>query len=464
MSRLSFFLCALTCFCQIAFGASHETVYVSSSIGTFDSDGHDPDHPTSNLSFAVKSAKTVLLKAGDTFYQGYLNVSGIKLSRYGEGSNPLICGFKHIVGCRWIEDSPNIWVLDMLSDGFSGFVTNGPSLSNDICAFHDRDADLIHGRKVWKKDEMNADWDFWQTDDLSHRNPESYNRLYLYLSSDPNLLDLELSVYDTALIVRNSTVDGVSFIGFGFGISAGTNTIIRNCLIDAIGGRIIKEGNSYNCYGNGIEFFVSSDISDCIVEDCRISRCYDCAATIQGSRGCKGSPKNIVFRNNLITNCCQGWEDCLNNNKDVVFDDCVFCNNIVLRSGNTTGFGYQKSRFKFCHVLGNNVVGNKGMQIRDNVFVGGNFYCSGVYDDAYRSNLWSGNECYLSSGDYVLGEYFGRKDVLKVGWSKLFSSREFRVYRKLTGDETTVFHIYPQRRLDNKASNLEQEFMNTHQY
>ena len=464
MKRIVLLICLLTCFCHIASGARQGTVYVSSSTGTVESDGHDPEHPASDLSRAVRSAKNVLLKAGDTFFIGGLNISGITLSRYGDGSNPVICGYKHIAGSRWTEEEMNVWVIDLLDEGFDGFVTRGPSLSNDICAFHDREADLIHGRKVWKKEEMQSDWDFWQTEDLSHKDPVAYNRLYLYLTSDPNELDLELSVYDTALTVRNSTVDGVNFIGFGFGISAGTKTVIRNCLLDAIGGRIFKEGDTYNCYGNGIEFYVSSDISDCLVEDCYISRCYDCAVTIQGSRGGKATPRNIIIRNNLITNCCQGWEDFLRNDRNVVFENCIFSGNVVLRSGDTTGFGYQESRFKFCHVLGNNVAGDKGMQIRDNVFAGGNFYCSGSYNDTYRSNLWYGNECFLSSGDFILGEYFGRKDVLRIGWSKLFSSREFRTYKELTGDDSTVFHIYSKRRVENKAASLEEEFMKTHEY
>lgn len=464
MKRLVLFLCFFVAFSQYGLPARSGTVYVSSSCGIHESDGLDPDHPTSNLSGALKNASVVLLKAGDVFYRGNLQAYDVTVSRYGEGVNPLICGYKRIAGAEWYPVRENVWAIDLLDDGFSGYVTAGPSISNNICAIHDYNADLVHGRKVWKEEELTRDWDFWQTEDLTGKNPASYNMLYLYLTSDPNDSGLELSVYDTALSTRNATVDGVNFVGFGFGISAWTNTKIRNCRIDVIGGRIYQEGDTYNCMGNGIEFFVSTDISDCVVEDCYVSRCYDCGITIQGSRGGRATPRNIIIQNNLIANCCQGWEDFLRNDPDVVFDNCVFCGNTVLHSGNTSGFGYNDSRFKYCHVLGNNVSGDRGMQILDNVFCGGNFYCSGSYNDAYKSNIWSGNECFLSSGDFVLGEYFGRKDVIRMNWSRLFSSGELRLYRELTGDSSTVFHVVSRRRIDNKASRLMDEFLQTHSY
>ena len=240
----------------------------------------------------------------------------------------------------------------------------------------------------------------------------------------------------------------------------------RKYEIDAIGGRIIPEGRGYNCYGNGIEFYLggSTDIENCIVEDCYISRCYDCGITIQGSRGTTATPRNIYVRNNLIENCCQGWEDFLRNNKDVVYENCLFADNIILHSGNTSGFGYQKSRFKYCHILGNNVAGDKGMRIENNVFADGNFYCSGVYNNAYRSNLWSGNVCYIESGDFVLGEYFGQRDVLRVRKNKKNSSNELSQYRKLTGDDTTKFVILTRRRVLNKANKLGKKFFKSHKY
>ena len=104
------------------------------------------------------------------------------------------------------------------------------------------------------------------------------------------------------------------------------------------------------------------------------------------------------------------------------------------------------------------------MRIENNVFVDGNFYCSGVYNNAYRSNRWSGNKCYIESGSFILGEYFGRRDVLRVGKSRRASSAEIRNYRFLTGDSTTIFYVWSRGRVLNKADRLEKDFLKNHKY
>lgn len=451
---------------NLAYGQGENVVYVSSSIGNDFNDGLDADHPIKNIRIALERGNVILLKANDSFYIGNLFISNKTLSRYGDGNNPTICGYKRIVKPEWKKVESNIWLLKLTEDNFSGIVLSGSSLSNNICAIHDYESDLIHGRKVWKKKEMTKNWDFWQTETLAKAKPEEYDNLYLYLTTDPNKLKLELSIYDCALQVTNSLVDGVNFEGFGFGISAGSKTVIRNCKVDAMGGRIIPEGDGYNCYGNGIEFWVSGtrNVEDCIVEDCHVSRCYDCGITIQGSKGTTATPRNIIIRNNLITNCCQGWEDFLRNDPDVVYENCVFGNNIVLHSGNTTGWGYSPLRFKFCHVLGNNVSGDKGMRIENNTFVDGNFYCSGIYNNGYRSNLWKGNKCYLTPGNFVLGEYNGKRDVLRMKTTRRKSSSEIKLYRELTGDASTVFFIQSYEKVTARAVKLEKKFLKSHRY
>ena len=463
--RFCFFL--YLCFLShAAFCFESSTVYVSSSIGADSNDGSDINHPMRDLRKAVEKGNEILLKAGDWFYVGNLSLQGKKMSRYGDGQNPTICGYKRIVEPHWEEVEGNIWRLSLVEGNFSGIVLNGSSLSNNICAFHDFQSDKIHGRKVWHRSEMMHNWDFWQTEALTKAQPNEYDYVYLYLTSNPNQMKLEMSIYDVALKMNQSIVDGINFIGFGFGISAGTNTEIRNCKIDAIGGRIIREGKSYICYGNGIEFGVrgATNIENCIVEDCYVSRCYDCGITIQGSGGTTATPRNVVIRNNLITNCCQGWEDFLRNNEDVVYENCVFENNIVLRSGNTTGFGYAPSRFKFCHVLGNNVLGDKGMRIENNTFADGNFYCSGTYNGCYKSNRWKGNKCYIAEGYYLLGEYFGRRDILRMSDSKRKSKNEIQRYQNLTGDTTTVFELLSSKKMYAKTKSLERTFLKRHSY
>ena len=443
---------------------SANVVYVSSSIGNDANDGTDSLRPIRDVKKALAKAEVVKLKAGDVFYISDVNVIGKTLTRYGEGVNPTLCGFKRIVEPRWQQVGKNLWRLDLNEDNFMGFDTKGSSTSNNICAFYEYDKDLLHGRKVWHREEMTGDWDFWQTETLSDAKPEEYDYVYLYLTGNPNRLKMEMSVYDRGMKVENGVVDGINLRGFGFGVAAKTHTQMRNCELDIIGGRIIPENNSYVCYGNGIEFWVSTPIEDCIVENCIISRCYDCGVTIQGPRNGKYAPRNIIFRYNLIKNCCQGWEDFLNNDVNFVYENCVFENNTVVSSGDI-GFGYSPKRFKYCHVLGNNILSNKGMIIRNNTFVGGNYYCSGAYNGEYKSNVWEGNTCIIKRGDFILSNYGGTKDVIRIPLEKgdfrtLKAATEdaIRRYRDLTGDETTKFIIKSERSINRRINKLKKQY------
>ena len=448
------------------------SIYVSSSVGNDSYDGQSEARPVKTIVTALAKADTVLLKGGDVFYVGSLTISKKFLSRYGKGNNPTICGYKRVKVPRWKKVEQNVWCINLLEDNFTGIVIQGSSISNNICAFHDYEKDLIHGRKVWHKEELMEDWDFWQTETLSKAKPEEYDNLYLYLEGNPNAMNLEMSIWDFALRADNAVIDGVNFIGFGTGILAGTKTIIRNCRVDAIGGRIIPESDTYVCYGNGIEFWVSGELDtrDCIVENCYVTRCYDCGITIQGSRGSTATPtpRNIHVINNLIEDCCQGWEDFLTNeDTNLKFIDCVFEDNIVLNSGNTTGFGYTKGRSKYCHVLGNNYLGNRGMIFRKNTFVGGNYLCAAKYDGAFKSNIWEGNICYIKRGEWLLrcinkGDEIIRIPVDEGEYRTLKAATDdaIRRYRELTGDNTTNFVIMKEKKIDRIINKLKRKYLN----
>lgn len=425
-------LCLLVTIC-----ASGQDVFVSSSRGSDDNDGISPQTPFRTLEKAFASGRNVFLKAGDIFY-GPVECYGRKLSRYGEGPNPLVSGYKRIHGQRWRKVAKNVWRLDLTGRKFSGAgVSDASSLLNNIGCIHDWKKDEIHGKKVRRYNELKEDWDIWQVDtSYAEMPPSSFNYLYLFLKRNPNRLNLEFSVGAVAMYIQDSTVDGVDFEGFGFGISGGSGTVLRNCRVDAMGGMLQLGYPEFICYGNGIEFYVSRNLENSLVEHCRVSRCYDAGMTLQGS-DCPGAfPKNIVFRNNLILNCCQGWEDYLRNGEDARFDNCRFENNLVMGSGNS-GFGYADGRFKYCNILGNNFEGNRGMVIRGNVFVGGNFYCTMPYRGKYASHCWEGNVYYMTPGSFILANYVGTEDVLipKAAGKDDMIAR----YRSLTGDRDTRF-------------------------
>lgn len=211
---------------------------------------------------------------------------------------------------------------------------------------------------------------------------------------------------------------------------------------------------------------VYEDLENCVVENCTISRCYDAGITIQSKNHGKSTPQNNSIRNNVIIDCCQGWEDFLRNDSNVVYENCVFENNIVVNSGNTSGFGYPESRFKFCHVLGNNFKGDKGMIIRNNTFVGGNYYCSGAYKEKYKSNVWEGNTCVIKRGDFILSNYCGTKDVIRVPVEKedfptlkAATDNAIARYRELTGDMTTKFIIKDEKDINKQIAKLKKKYL-----
>ena len=441
--------------------------YVSSTCGNDSNDGFTPESPFKTIKHALTKSDLILLKANDIFFSKGINLKGKSLSRYGKGSNPIIRGYKRLITPRWEYVEDNIWKLCLADDIFTGVDLQGSSMSNNIGCLYEYDKDLIHGRKVQYKYELKEDWDIWQTERIGRDTPpEVFDSLYFYYEGNPNDLKLEFSIGCAAVLMEKSVIDGVDFCGYGFGISAGTESVIRNCRIDAIGGMTQIRDGSYAVFGNGIEFYVSSNRENCLVENCIISRCYDCGVTIQASNYKQATPRNIIIRNNLIDRCCQGWEDFLRNDSNVVYENCVFENNVVVNSGNTSGFGYPASRFKYCHVLGNNFKGDKGMIIRNNTFVGGNYYCSGAYNGKYKSNVWQGNTCVLKRGDFLLGNYMGTKDVIRVPMNKgdfrtLKEATEDAIsrYRELTGDETTRFVIKDSATIDKQITKLKRNYL-----
>ena len=108
---------------------------------------------------------------------------------------------------------------------------------NNIGCLHEYDTDIIHGRKVRYRSQLKENWDIWQTEIIGRDTPpEEFDSLYLYYEGNPNNLRLEFSVADAAVRISNATIVGVRIEGFGFGISASTHTIIKDCELDAIGG------------------------------------------------------------------------------------------------------------------------------------------------------------------------------------------------------------------------------------
>lgn len=441
-----------------------KVVYVSSLQGNDINDGLTSEAPLYSIAKAIEIGDTVLLKSGDIFYEN-VNIHKGLISKYGGNKLPILRGYKRIIKPKWQKADINIWRISLAENNYSGFDTHGSSMDNNIGCIYEYDKKIIHGRKQQYKNQLMEDWDIWQTEKHTREDAKAsdFDSLYLYLKSDPNKLKLEFTVTRAAAYVTNATIENIRFEGFGFGISAGTKSVIRNCEIDVIGGRT-QLSPDYVCYGNGIEFWITEGLADCLVEHNIISRCYDCGCTIQGR---DASPRNIRFNNNVIIDCCEGWEDFItNSSSDVVFQDCVFENNLVINSGNTSGFGYPEGRNKFCHILGNNYLGNKGMIFCNNTFIGGNYLCAAEYQDAYKSNVWNNNTCYIKRGEWLLkctykGLAYVEVPLTKGGFNSIGDATNYAItrYRELCGDNTTRFVVMSKKKIDRRVSRLEKKYI-----
>lgn len=442
-----------------------QDIYVSSSKGSDVNNGLTQESPMKTIGAALKKGSTIKLAAGDIFYE-YVILKNQTLTRYGEGPNPEINGLRTLVGSNWKAVEPNVWKIDLTKASSTGFVVSGTSELNNIGCLYEIDKDVLHGRKFFSLSELKEDWDFFQTDLKTYLSDgsKSFNMLYLYYCGDPNNLNLSLSVGSHyGIVLNDSSVQSVNVKGFGTGgMTLYGSSNVNNCRVDLIGGSMMLGGSVSTCLGNGIDFWISRDAYDCIIEGNYISRCFDCGSSIQGS-GYKGAtPRNIVFRDNLISNCCQGWEDFLQNGKDVMFENCRFENNLVVFSGES-GFGYSDNRFKYCNVLGNNYDGNRGMILRNNVFIGGNFYCSGPFRNKYQSNVWGENIHYVARGAFILGEYHGWKDVIRIPMKGSYVEAIAK-YKELTSDSSTTFRVRTNGRIKRISKRHVRKYLNNHKY
>lgn len=202
-------------------GLSAQDVYVSSSRGQDSNDGLTPETPVKTIKTALAKGKTIYLVAGDVFYE-YVELYDNKLSRYGEGHNPKINGFRTIVGRPWQMVDNHIWKIDLKSIETTGFQVDGSSELNNVGCIYEVERDCLHGRKCHKYSELQKDWDFFQTDLQTYKSigNSCFDELFLYYVGNPNDLVLSISVGSHyGITLNNSTVECVNVKGFGTGDS-----------------------------------------------------------------------------------------------------------------------------------------------------------------------------------------------------------------------------------------------------
>lgn len=464
-----------------------DIIYVSND-GNDTNDGLTVNTSVKTIARGINlNPKILKLRAGDTFYESVM-VNNIEIDSFGIGSKPNICGLKILKGKAWERgtfnenewhpsDTGHIWkaCLSLPDSSYLGIKTGGSSLYYNIGQIVDLETNSLNGsRRVRFSNDLVNDYDFWlNKNDSALIKPvkyglkgreknfpradykEDYNFLFVYSTEDLNTKSIGLAVYDVGARVRGGSIRNVKVSHWGrCGITGRSNTYIDNCEVDAIGGSYFIIDDYWNSYGNGIEFYVFSPITEnCRIQNCTISRCYDAGFSIQGSSSKSNNKniraQNILFENNIIENCNQSFEFFLNGtDSTAVYENCIVRNNLSLNAGINSGFRIYVDRYKYCHILETSRMRPTGIIYDNNIFANGNYYCSSLCQDKYNSPIWRTNKCYIMRGQDLIGNGSGKKDVItlptdgpNIDSINILTQKAIDSYRKLTDDYGTQFII-----------------------
>lgn len=420
-------------FVSLASLADNSVYYISSTEGDAGNDGFTAKTPLLHIS-DIKEKKniTIRLKCDDVFFENISNFSDCIVESYGKGNKPILCGFKVLRNLNaWAYDEQiDCWKLDMLQEeNFVGMKADG--VTNNVGCVYDEMHDKIYGRLLNSLEELIDDGDFYTTPKCDSKDVTSEDFRYIFFKyhSNPKVLgNLCFSVKKAGVSsMQNCTIRDIAVVGFGVhGMCALDHCIVENCDIDIIGGSIQVGKCPWVRYGNGIEFYITSKpISDSLVKGCRISRTFDCGATIQGSGDNLGDAENIRFTNNRFINCRQAYEHFLQSSKSTAqYVNCSFDHNISLWAGdNQFGCAEQRDAAVLSYELQ-----DKTCSITSNIFYGSNYYFGNKLPDGMMDNT-----VYIYSDQYLHHSHF-KTHSMRV----LYSGDDVAEYQKRTGDNSSI--------------------------
>lgn len=413
--------------------AEGKVYYVSTTEGKDGNDGLSIQTPLVKISdIKLKDGVTVRLKCGDVFFE---NISGFKnstIESYGKGEKPVLCGFKVLKNTgTWEYDKQHAcWKLDLqMAENFVGMSADG--LTNNIGCIYDEKHDKIYGRLLSGLDKLKDDGDFYTTNKCDSKDVrgDDFHYLYLKYHANPSALgNLCFSVKKAGISsMQNCTIRDIAVVGFGVhGMCALDHCTAENCNLDIIGGSIQVGKCPWVRYGNGIEFYITSNpIGNSVVSGCRISRTFDCGATIQGTGDKMGDAVGIRFTNNHFIYCRQAFEHFMQSNGNpALYTNCSFDNNLSLWAGDNQ-FGCPEIRD--AAVLSYELQ-DKSCSITNNTFYGSNYYFGNKLPDGMTDNI-----VYIYPDQFLHHSHF-RAESMRV----LYSRNDIEEYRKRTGDKSII--------------------------
>lgn len=417
----------LATFCA-AFG---KDIYVSASAGDDKNDG-SISAPLRTIAAAPKNGVKLFLKRGDVFFETLQDFSDSEIDAYGDGNAPLLCGLKILKNDAAWEKLPNgIWRLDLSKqENFDGFKAEGKT--NNIGAIYFAKTDKVYGHLVRSFSDLSHVGDFWVSDNTwtsDVRASKKQTFRYLYFKFEKNPADARDKIgfvtYSFGIRnLRNCTVRNIAVKGFGVhGVSKAWNCKFQNLDIDLIGGSVQLSYPSWVRLGNGVEFWISKKdpCNDNIVENCRISRTYDCGTTIQGHCGKGVAAKNIKFSNNSFFRCRQAFEHFLSSKEGAAkYENCEFSNNKCFDMGENE---FSSPETRDANLLSYERNPIEGLVVKNNIFWGAPVYCV-----QKNPALLQNNTFYVYKGQYL---YFNRNATEDTIWAE--SDADAEAFEKKIG-------------------------------
>jgi len=346
-------------------------IYCSSLTGS-DSNPGTLQLPVKTIKRAIEKSEKetfskIFLKAGDTFYENVKLDKNRTLSSYGVGPKPIISGLRFLyndwvrgefANSKWKEKaSGNIWRYCLTDkEGIECFNPGGSSILNNVGSLINPDTKTLYNcRRVKFPGDLNENFDFYQSVEPDKKNPiSSLDYLYCcYNGDEPPMIAVPVGCIGVELTCASIENIRVEFFGH-HGISPHSVSRVSNCEVFGIGGMLHylnmeETGHHWSCLGNGIEVYVTkgTTVFNITVENCHVSDCFDCGLSLQGGSNTDttlttgAKTVNVVFQNNVVTRCLQGWESFLHNPLKYLFkyENCYVRHNLFVNNG-TTPFRY----------------------------------------------------------------------------------------------------------------------------
>lgn len=413
--------------------AENTIYYVSSTEGAIGNDGLTENTPLLHIAdVKAKMNVTLRLKCGDVFFENISGYTDCIVESYGKGDKPVLCGFKVLKNRNvWEYDKQYAcWRLDLQkAENFAGM--SADDLTNNIGCIYDEKHDKLYGRLLNSLDKLKEDGDFYTTNkcDSKVATGDDFRFLYFKYHTNPSVLgNLCFSTAKAGISkMYNCTIKDIAIVGFGgHGMGVLDHCMVENCDLDIIGGSIQLGKCPWVRFGNGIEFYITSNpIGNSVVRGCRISRTFDCGATIQGTGDKMGDAVGIRFYNNRFIYCRQAFEHFMQSNGNpALYTNCSFDNNLSLWAGDNQ-FGCPEIRD--AAVLSYELQ-DKSCSITNNTFYGSNYYFGNKLPDGMTDNI-----IYIYPDQFLHHSHF-RTDAMRV----LYSGNDIEEYRKRTGDKSTI--------------------------